>query len=186
MGSGTLIYTRAAGTLSHQTGSWKPHLQMSDQSPIYNSRPAPRRQTKTPSHRASEACISVRSLSERGAPALSEAGARLLCRERASGQRTHGWTCEGLWRWRCGCSGRACREPQRCAPDGLYRDGGTSEARPRSRRSRQPTLGLCSQTALTLSPLEHPTPVLSGGADPRAAARGSPLGRKRGSYRSRL
>ena len=77
-------------------------------------------------------------------------------------------------------------EPQRRAPDGLYGDGDTSEGYPRSRRSRHPTLGLCSQMALTLSPLEHPTPMLSGGADPRAAARSSPLGRKRGSYRSRF
>lgn len=101
-----------------QTGSRNPHPPDGQLEPsstdgqlvpsLQDSRPAPRRQTKTPSHRASEACVSVPSLSERGVPALIEAGTHLLCRECASGQRTHGRISEGLWRWRCGCSVRAC------------------------------------------------------------------------------
>lgn len=59
-----LTYRRVARTLIYQTAGWHCRGQM-----------------KTPSHRASEAHASVQSLSEQGAPALTEAGTRLRRRD---------------------------------------------------------------------------------------------------------
>lgn len=80
---------QAAGTLIYQTAGWHRRGQM-----------------KTPSHRASEAHASVRSLSEQGAPALSEAR---TCLRRRDAPRVRGHTERPLRGSGGGCSLRTYR-----------------------------------------------------------------------------
>lgn len=176
--AGTLIYGWAAepsstdrqqnphlwtgsGTLIHQMGGWNPHLRTGGRnpgprpggrSPIYRTAGWPEEADEGSTSRGLHGLrLSPEPLCARHT-ALSEAGTRLLCR---GAPRVRGHT-EGPLRVSGSGAVAAAREPavepQRCAPDGLCRDGDTSEGHPGSRRSRQPTLRLCSQTALTLTP----------------------------------
>ena len=176
--AGTLIHGRAAepsstdrqrnphlwtgsGTLIHQMGGWNPHLRTGGRnpgprpggrSPIYRTAGWPEEADEGSTSRGLHGLrLSPEPLCARHT-ALSEAGTRLLCR---GAPRVRGHT-EGPLRVSGSGAVAAAREPavepQRRAPDGLCRDGDTSEGHPGSCRSRQPTLRLCSQTALTLTP----------------------------------
>ena len=138
----TLTYRRVAGTLTYQTAGW--HY---------------RGQVKTPSHRASEAHASVQSLSEQGAPALSEAGTRLHRRD-APRVRGHTEGPEGLWWWlqfeNLPWDTEMCPQwPPEPIPPQRRRHSGRC---PKSCHNRQPTLRLCSQTALIPGPRSTPLP----------------------------